>query len=540
MQSNNNQQDEYGGKTEDRDEHLEQVQTRTLPGSAEMEKGESVTKVTTGPLVHDKVSPSKFIIGSQIPLYFFGSILPTIYQDIGGVDRYVWFVIGSFVPNAAVCPFVGALSDLFGRQMVAIVGKVFLSVGPIITSTAKTMNIAIAEQVFSGLGAGLNELIALAGTGEMVPVRKRAKYVGLVVFSIVPFIPSTLYAQLISKASGWRYNGIFVGVWNFIGLVLCIICYHDPPRLHAGYTAKDVLCQVNYVGAALSTVGITLFIMGMHAHNVAPFFIGLVFIIAFFVWEIRFAPYPMAPKGLFRKSKKTMITILLITFLSGGSYFAMLLFWPTQTFNVYGYDHVQIGLRALPIGFGIIGGAVISLLLIPTTGVRIRGLMIFFTALMTAGTGAISVSNPHNRHTMLGVVTIAGLGVGGVMIPSSIIAQIACPDEFIATVTAITLSLRYIGGAIGFAAYDNTFYHEFVKHASDVIGVGIIMNGIVAPVAPANIALIGELVALVGNAQFAELQEVIATNLLVLRKDAISIVIVYSQEAFALGYRYPY
>jgi hypothetical protein len=29
-------------------------------------------------------------VGSQIPLYLFGSVLPRIYQDIGGVDRYTW------------------------------------------------------------------------------------------------------------------------------------------------------------------------------------------------------------------------------------------------------------------------------------------------------------------------------------------------------------------------------------------------------------------------------------------------------------------
>jgi hypothetical protein len=58
-------------------------------------------------------------------------------------------------------------------------------------------------------------------------------------------------------------------------------------------------------------------------------------IIAFFVWEL-YTPYPMVPRALFSKAKKTMIVILLITFLSGGNYFAMLLFWPTQVYNVYG------------------------------------------------------------------------------------------------------------------------------------------------------------------------------------------------------------
>jgi MFS family permease len=51
--------------------------------------------------------------------------------------------LDTLYPNAALCPFVGALSDLFGRRNVAIVGQVCLILGPIITATAHTMNIAI-------------------------------------------------------------------------------------------------------------------------------------------------------------------------------------------------------------------------------------------------------------------------------------------------------------------------------------------------------------------------------------------------------------
>jgi MFS family permease len=87
-------------------------------------------------------------IGSQIPLFLFGSVLPLIYQDVGGVDRYTWFIIAYLIPNAALCPFVGALSDLFGRRNVAIVGQACLIIGPIITATAHTMNIAIGKSKF--------------------------------------------------------------------------------------------------------------------------------------------------------------------------------------------------------------------------------------------------------------------------------------------------------------------------------------------------------------------------------------------------------
>lgn len=117
--------------------------------------------------------------------------------------------------------------------------------------------------MFSGIGAGLNELIALAGTGEIVPVKDRGKYIGAVVFTIVPFCPSVLYAQLISQDSDWRYCGILIGVWNFIGLMLCIFFYKDPSRLNAEYTARHVMGRLDWLGGFLSITGVTLFMMGL-------------------------------------------------------------------------------------------------------------------------------------------------------------------------------------------------------------------------------------------------------------------------------------
>lgn len=489
-------------------------------------------------------------VGSQIPLFLFGSVLPSMYQDIGGVDRWVWFVVSYLIPNAALCPFVGALSDIYGRQKVAIVGQMMLIIGPIITSTATSMNIAIAGNVFSGIGAGLNELIALAGTAEVVPVKDRGKYVGLVVLTILPFCPSVLWAQLITRASNWRYNGILVGVWNFIGLLLCVFCYRDPSRLTEEYTFRHVLRELDYIGGFLSTIGITLFMMGLQwgsaqydwgsAHNLAPLLIGIAFIIAFFVWQV-YAPHPIVPRALFRKSKKTMIIILFITFLSGGNFFVLLLMWPTEIYNVYGDDHIGVGVRSLPIGFGIIGGAVICLVLIPITKGRIRFLMIFFTGMMTAGTGAMSIASPDNLDTVYAVLTIASIGVGGVIIPCSIIAQIACPDDLIATITAITLSIRYIGGAIGFAVYYNLFYSKVTEHLTDLVATKLIAyKGIINPLTAAGLATITHVTELMGTAQFEQAKQLLATDPQVLQRDAFPQILRATQEAMALAYRWPY
>jgi hypothetical protein len=68
---------------------------------------------------------------------------------------------------------------------------------------------------------------------------------------------------MIAQSSSWRYNGLLVGVWNLVGLLLVIFAYKDPSRLTEEYTARHVLRQVDYIGGILSTVGVTCFMMGL-------------------------------------------------------------------------------------------------------------------------------------------------------------------------------------------------------------------------------------------------------------------------------------
>jgi len=486
-------------------------------------------------------------VGSQIPLYLLGGVFPLMYNDIGGYDRYIWLIVGYLIPNAALCPFVGALSDLIGRKVVAAIGQVLLVIGPLVTVTANNMNVAIGGMVIAGLGAGLNELIALAGTAELVPVKKRGLYVGMVVFTILPFCPSVLWAQLIAHASNWRYVGIPICVWNFIGLVMVIVFYDDPAK-HKQIDKKQVLKEVDYIGGALSIAGCTLFMMGLQwgavqyewagsAHVLVPFVLGFALIIAFFVYEAKFAKYPMVPPKMFSVDKRSMICLLLVTFFSGGNFFVLLLFWPTEIYNVYGDDYLQVGIRSLPIGFGIIGGAVLALVSIPIIKGRTKLLMIFATGLMTAATGLLSLARKDNLNAVYAIVTLASIGVGMVIVPASIIAQVICPPELIGTITAITLAIRYLGGAIGFSAYYNIFFPKLSDYLREESAINLVVQGVsLDPNALTTLLTLG------AQAKYPALREFIKTGYGVIDRsdECFDKVISAVQDGMVEAYKWPY
>lgn len=202
--------------------------------------------------------------GSQIPVYLFGGVPPLIYRDLGGEDRWVWFVTGNLLGLAGVCPFVGALSDLLGRRHVAVVGLVLVMVGQVVASTALSMNTFIAGMVISGVGAGISELTALAGTAELAPTSKRGTYVAVLIATIFPFCPSVMWAQLISAYASWRYIGILTAGWSFLGLLCVLFFYFPPPRVNSlGLSTSEIVERIDFLGGFLSVAGVVLFVAGM-------------------------------------------------------------------------------------------------------------------------------------------------------------------------------------------------------------------------------------------------------------------------------------
>ncbi len=94
--------------------------------------------------------------------------------------------------------------------------------------------------------------------------------------------------------------------------------------------------------------------------------------------------------------------------------------------------------------------------------------------------GALSVCNPTNSTLTTVLATFAGLGCGGILTPSGTVTMIVVPDTHLATAAALSLSIRAVGGSIGYAIYSNILNNKLVSKVPDYISSYAIGAGLPA------------------------------------------------------------
>jgi hypothetical protein len=258
--------------------------------------------------------------------------------------------------------------------------------------------------------------------------------------------------------------------------------------------------------------------------------IGIALTVAFVFWEVKGARYPMSPRRL-GKAPRTLVLTLIITFISGANFFSVIMLWPTQAYDVYGHDPVGVGIRGLPFGFGVFAGCVVTcvLLSLPATRGHIKWLLFGASCIMTAGCGSVAVATTSNIELVYWLLFISGVGVGGIVLPASIVTTIICPDDLIATITALTLAIRVVGGAVGYAVYYNVFATKLVPNAAALLGRTCYENGIQTP---------SEIQAIVGLTLESLLPPI--RTLPGVTDEIYEQLVVAGQQAYALSYPWVY
>lgn len=204
------------------------------------------------------------------------------------------------------------------------------------------------------------------------------------------------------------------------------------------------------------------------ANTLGPLVTAVLLVIIFALWEAKVARYPMVSYDLFR-NQHVVAASFLLAFLAGINFSLLVNFWPLALSYVWPSSPITLGLRGLAIPLALTFGTIFcNVLLSIRKGVAkwvLLGACVTFAAfsasLVTVAPGSVSRS--------LILVSCAAVGLGGMTLPTATVALSACPDGLIGSCTALSLSLRSIGSAIGFSISYTVYSHKLTANLSRLV-----------------------------------------------------------------------
>ncbi|KAL4748895.1 hypothetical protein BDW72DRAFT_214437 [Aspergillus terricola var. indicus] len=412
-------------------------------------------------------------VGSQIQPLLFASIFPLVSSSFDASNLLFWFTCTQQIATGVVAPFAGSLADLFGRKTITLAGILSAMFGMILCAASPSAGGYLAGQVFNGIGIAVQELMAIAAIAEIVPTRYRGYYIAIVVASFLPFAPGSLYGALIAQHN-WRFCACMIAIWNLLTAGVIWWFYNPPPRENtAGLSKIEKVKRIDSIGGLIMTAGLVFLLISLNwggqqypwneAKVIAFLTLGIALLMLFFVYEKFFATYPMFPSTLLRHPR-TFTALMVVILLAGINYVALLVFWVLEAVSVFDSSQFELGVRTMPYGFCIVGGAIISAILISAFKGYLRVIMTGFCVVQVIGIGCMAAIRTSDISTAWAPLIFSLLGIGGVLVPNQIIVTIICPDDLLATATCLTACLRAVGQVIGTSIFFNQFTSALVAN----------------------------------------------------------------------------
>lgn len=377
--------------------------------------------------------------------------VPSVVRDLGGFSQFPWLFSVYLLAQAVSVPIYAKLADMVGRKPLMLFGIGLFLAGSVLCGLAWSMTSLIIFRAVQGLGAGAVQPMAITIAGDIYTVAERAKAQGYL---------ASVWG--VSSVVGPTLGGIFsqLGVWRWIFFVNVPLCLLAGVLIVRNFHERVERQQhrVDYAGAALLTVAMTLLILGILEGGQAWAWTsttsyavlgGGALLLGVFGLVERRAAEPVLP--LWVLSRRLLATTTMLSLGVGVILIGLTSFVPTYLENALGVDPLVGGLAlaALTIGWPI-AATLSGRLLYLRYGFRPTILVGMAFAILGTGTLALTARQPS-------VVVVAvscfvtGLGMGLVASPSLIAAQASVEWHERGVATGTNLFARSLGSAVGAA-----------------------------------------------------------------------------------------
>lgn len=351
-------------------------------------------------------------------------IIPKIAADLMIDVKTAALLSTAFtLPYALVQPIIGVTGDFFGKTRVMNICVFVVSFAALVCALASSFSLLIAMRIVAGLVAGGVFPVAMALTGDLVPINQRQVSIArLLAIALTANVLGASISGMISDLVGWRGSFAVLGAFSLIASVCAFIAFRN---------VKTVEPKPFNIAAVIANF------RDIFADPRAKICFGAVFLEAIFI------------HGLF-----PFVALLLV-----------------------GIGETRSSIAGLLIACFAIGGVVYSFV-VPLLIARFPDYRLMLVGGVMAAIGLVLVSLNLSWQTQ--IVVFLGFGFGFYLLHGSIQVHVTDLSQ---TARGAAASLHsssfYMGQAIGPVIYGFGFAHGGVEPtmltgAAVILGVGVV------------------------------------------------------------------